>query len=417
MINKELEIMKTKNLLFNIEEEIKSTEFYQSNDKKRGFILACTNKSYDDCLKNLIFCSNKVYGYKVMSVRKGDFLFLYNLDTDILYGVFEAITDGYYEKNSPFLNGKYPYMVKVQPINEIYKLEKASKVLKHYNLKWKDILTLKGVNLLSEALKGRLISLKETDNLIDINYRPPIFTTTFWDYPTQSYGDTQKGDNKYPGVTPAFIIYNLIYRYTEPGDLVLDPMAGSGTTIDVCIEEKRRVIAFDVSPTRIDIKEGDARNLPIPDESVDMIFIDSPYGDNIRYNDSPNNIGNISATDEKFYDELEKVMKECYRVLKNEKYLGWLIGDQWAKGIFIPVGFKIYERLTKYFKPVDIVCIARRNQSSNTPFWHNKAIQHNFYLRGFKYLIIVKKTNTIISNVNKINIKWSFYERKGRKKE
>ncbi len=122
-----------------------------------------------------------------------------------------------------------------------------------------------------------------------------------------------------------------------------------------------------------------------------MIFIDSPYGDNIKYNDHPKNIGNIPASDERFYDELERVMAECYRVLKSGKVLAWLIGDQWAKGVFIPVGFKIYERLTKYFVPVDIVCVARRNQSSNTPFWHSKAIQHNFYLRGFKYLIIVKK--------------------------
>jgi len=35
-----------------------------------------------------------------------------------------------------------------------------------------------------------------------------IKATTSWDYPTQSYGKTPKGDNKYPGVTPAFIIYN-----------------------------------------------------------------------------------------------------------------------------------------------------------------------------------------------------------------
>ncbi|MBP8625477.1 MAG: hypothetical protein KBI10_02115 [Syntrophorhabdales bacterium] len=34
----------------------------------------------------------------------------------------------------------------------------------------------------------------------------------------------------------------MIKRYTEPGDLVVDPMAGSGTTLDVCRKEKRRCI-------------------------------------------------------------------------------------------------------------------------------------------------------------------------------
>jgi DNA modification methylase len=201
-----------------------------------------------------------------------------------------------------------------------------------------------------------------------------------------------------------------VHRYTEPGDLVCDPMAGSGTTIDVCKEEGRRVIAFDIVPTRPDIIQADARNLPLEDNSVDMIFVDSPYGDNIKYNDHPLNIGHIPASDERFFDELEKVMVECHRVLKEGKVLAWLIGDQWAKGVFIPVGFKVYERLVKYFEPVDIVCVVRRNQSSNTPFWHNKAIQHNFYLRGFKYLIIVRKASQRKS-VKDLKIKWNYYER------
>ena len=59
--------------------------------------------------------------------------------------------------------------------------------------------------------------------------KPLLEVTTLWDYPKQSYGKTSKGDNKYPGVTPAFVIYNLIQRYTKPYDLVVDPMAGSGT--------------------------------------------------------------------------------------------------------------------------------------------------------------------------------------------
>jgi DNA modification methylase len=74
--------------------------------------------------------------------------------------------------------------------------------------------------------------------LIDENYRPSIFSTTLWDYPKQSYDDTPKGNNKYPGALPLFIIYNLIHTYTEPREIACDPIAGSGTTIDVCVEEK-----------------------------------------------------------------------------------------------------------------------------------------------------------------------------------
>jgi len=223
--------------------------------------------------------------------------------------------------------------------------------------------------------------------------RPPIETTTLWDYPKQSYGKKQKGDNKFQGVTPAFIVYNMISRYTKPGELVLDPMCGSGTTIDVCQEEGRKVIGYDIDPKRADIIKNDARKIPLDDNQVDMVFIDSPYGDNVNYSNEPQDIGKISAESQEFYEAMEQVGKELYRVLKPGKVLGWLIGDQWVKKRFTPVGFKIYEMLTEKigFAPVDIICVARRNQSSNTGVWHYRARKWNFYLRGFKYLLIVRK--------------------------
>jgi len=51
-----------------------------------------------------------------------------------------------------------------------------------------------------------------------------IESTTLWDFPRQNYGDKPHGNNKYNGVTPAFVIWNLLQRYTKEGDLVVDPM-------------------------------------------------------------------------------------------------------------------------------------------------------------------------------------------------
>ncbi len=226
------------------------------------------------------------------------------------------------------------------------------------------------------------------------NKKPQFETTTLWDFPTQNYGETPHGNNKYRGVTPAFVIWNIVQRYTKEGDLVIDPMCGSGTTIDVCKEEKRKVLGFDIVPYREDIKQADARNLPLEDKIGDFIFIDSPYSDNIDYNKHSDNIGNISCEKEEFFIELEKVAKEAHRILKPNKYIAWLIGDHWRKKSgFIPVGFRIYTILEKNFKPVDIIAVSRHNQTSNTPIWHERAKQHNFYLRGFKYLIIMQKVS------------------------
>jgi len=241
--------------------------------------------------------------------------------------------------------------------------------------------------------------------------------TTLWDYPKQSYGKTPKGNNKYAGVTPAFIIWNLIQRYTKPGDLVVDPMAGSGTTIDVCKEEGRQAIGYDIAPAHPEVIQNDARNIPLPNDSVDMVFIDSPYSDNIKYSDHPDCIGKISCEDERFFEELEKVAAEIHRILKPGKVMAWLIGDQWVKKRFTPVGFKLYGRLCKYFETVDVVTVVRRGQTSNTGLWHNRARRFNFYLRGFKYLFIMRKP-IIESEKGEQNrsVKWARYARDKTKK-
>lgn len=184
----------------------------------------------------------------------------------------------------------------------------------------------------------------------------------------------------------------MLKRYTKEGDLIVDPMCGSGTTIDVAKELNRLVIGYDLNPYRDDIIQNDSRKIPLENNCVDFVFIDPPYSDNIKYSDHTDDIGRISCEKEEFFNELEKVAKEIFRILKPAKVMAWLIGDHWKKKSgFIPVGFKIYQMLTKYFETIDIICVVRRNQTSNTPLWHERAKEFNFFLRGFKYLFIMKK--------------------------
>ncbi|MDI1471078.1 DNA methyltransferase [Thermodesulfovibrio sp. 1176] len=378
----------------------------------KGFIFACTDKTEKECFERMIFSTNKLYSDEVLQIKKGDYLFLYNIDKDVLYGIFKAVSDGGKNIEPHAWGGKYPYQVKVEKNENLIILKEAKKILDKMGIKWGKVINSQLLDIFLDYLQNLdNFDWSKVKQIIDDNEKPKLETTTLWDYPTQSYGKMPKGNNKYPGVTPAFVIYNMIKRYTEVGDLVVDPMAGSGTTLDVCKEENRKCICYDISPTRPDIVQNDARNIPLPDNSVDMIFIDSPYGDNVRYNDHPEDIGKISAETEHFYDELEKVMRECHRILKPGKVLGWLIGDQWVKKKFTPVGFRIFERLCKYFEPVDIICVARRNQTSNTAIWHNRALRFNFYLRGFKYLFIVRKFSQETLKREKRQIKWNQYKR------
>ena len=374
-----------------------------------GHIFACTSKSERECFDRMLFATSHVYGENVLKIKRGDLLFLLNLDTDTLYGIFLARSDGTKDIVPEAWKGRYPYQVRVSRNGKVHSFVGAKKVLSIMRISPHNMLDGELAQSLSRYLENPDGSLKIAERNAEKD-NPRLETTTLWDYPRHNYGKTQKGSNKYAGVTPAFVIYNMIKRYTEPGDLVLDPMAGSGTTIDVCKEEGRRCIAYDISPTRPDITQNDARKIPLADASAEMIFIDSPYGDNINYNDHPGNIGRISAETDQFYKELDKVMAECYRVLKPGKVLGWLIGDQWVKKKFTPVGFRVYDGLCKYFDTVDIVCVARRSQTSNTRIWHSRALRFNFYLRGFKYLFIMRKP-AAGELPAKRKISWTHYSR------
>jgi SAM-dependent methyltransferase len=215
--------------------------------------------------------------------------------------------------------------------------------------------------------------------------------TTCWSFATQSPAGRKLGNARFNGVTPALAVYNLLRRYTRPGDVVVDPMAGSGTTIDVARTLGRRVLAFDLAPARPDIHPSDARNLPLPDDAADLVFVDSPYSDNLRYSDHPDCLGRLSCRDPRFFDEMEKVARETHRILKPGRVLGWVISDEYRHGRFTPVGFLLFSLLCRFFHPVDIVCLVRRNDRSLSPLWEHRARKHNFFLRGFKYLLILRK--------------------------
>jgi hypothetical protein len=150
-------------------------------------------------------------------------------------------------------------------------------------------------------------------------FAPSTFTpetTTVWSFPDRGDWATHVGN--YRGNWSPYIPRNLILRYTAPGELVLDQMAGSGTTLVECKLLGRRAVGMDINPDAVmvarnrldfsyapldadyvapEIKTylGDARSLDlIENESIDLIATHPPYASIIPY--SHNREGDLSKT-------------------------------------------------------------------------------------------------------------------------
>ena len=141
-----------------------------------------------------------------------------------------------------------------------------------------------------------------------------------WNRNSQPFGTirhstTDKGlrGARYRGATPSYVIWNLLSRYTRQGDVVVDPMCGSGTTLDVAADLGRTAYGFDLQPQRKEIQLADARQIPLEDDSADFVFIDPPYSTNLKYSDDPRCIGKLSAAGSDYFEALADV----YRGVQN----------------------------------------------------------------------------------------------------
>ncbi len=183
---------------------------------------------------------------------------------------------------------------------------------------------------------------------------------TTWDFPDQGAGTGRYGDASFNGVTPALCAVNLVRRYTRPGDLVVDAMAGSGTISDVARALGRRALALDLSPRRTDIVRADARAWPVLGGVAGLAVVDSPYSDNLVYSGDPRCLGRISCRDARFYDEMRRVACEAHRVLRPNGVFAWIISDEYRGRVYTPVGFRLQAVLAESFDLIDTIVLNLR---------------------------------------------------------
>jgi len=254
--------------------------------------------------------------------------------------------------------------------------------------------------------------------------------TSVWSFPER--GDWATHNSKYRGNFAPQVARNLIEKYTNEGDNVLDPMVGSGTTLIEAKLLNRNALGVDINPNAIELstialefdykskakqkaKLADARNLDFcKNESVDLVIFHPPYLNIVEYSKGTiegdlSNIGNI----EKFCFEIDKVAKELYRVLVPGKYCALLIGDTRKAQHYIPLSYYVFNTfLENNFILKEEVIKAQHNCTFSRK-WANSAQKYGFYLIMHEHLFIFRKPK---NGESLTKFKWSMKQKPKNKK-
>ena len=219
--------------------------------------------------------------------------------------------------------------------------------------------------------------------------------TTAWSFPER--GNWATHNPKYRGNFAPQIPRNLILKYSQEGDFILDPMVGSGTTLVEAKLLHRNADGIDINPAAIEICKkaldfeyktkskqsvflGDARNLSkYSDNAVDLIITHPPYLNIVQYskNKIEEDLSSISKIP-KFFNEIQIISKELFRVLKEDHYCAILIGDT---------------------RKAQHNCVYSKR-------WIQSAAKYNFYLIMHEHLFVFRKPK---KDENKSRIKYSSF--------
>ena len=145
---------------------------------------------------------------------------------------------------------------------------------------------------------------------------------------------------------------------------------------------------------KVNVLHHDAtvKNNYLKDESVDFVLMHPPYLDIIKYSDwkIKEDLSNIHNLD-KFCDEIEKIAKESFRVLKPWKYCAVLMWDTRREKMYIPLAFNVMQRFLNAWFTLKEDIIKVQHNCKATWFWVKKSKDFNFLLIMHEHLFIFKK--------------------------
>lgn len=165
-------------------------------------------------------------------------------------------------------------------------------------------------------------------NYQDPDWKPPLYNV--WKLQTKTNGTEHFGNSE------ASFTDNLLYMYTQPFDIVVDPFGGGGATMDVCKQRLRRYWVSDRIPNvkRPEMRQWDIAagppNLHKRWGDVALLYLDPPYWKQAagEYSADLADLANMGL--DEFYAALVGLIESCAGKMRKGSRVAVLIQPtQW----------------------------------------------------------------------------------------